>query len=251
MDVTGGAIGGLMQHMPYVGLFTVLFIAGLGLPLPEDVPLLIAGWLVHKGKADLFWMIAVGMIGVLSGDFLLYTWGRRYGTAITEHRFIRRITSPALLARAENLFERHGAKIIFAARFMPGLRAVMFMTAGIFRVRPLKFVLIDGSAAAASVPLLIWLGERFGAKFEELTKDVRNAGAVLGVIVAVVVVALIAWEYYHTKRRKRLDALLQQGLLKPIEPPASERAARPSAGDRPGARNPSGALGVGRAKGTA
>lgn len=195
-----------MVKLPYLGLFVVLFVAGLGVPLPEDIPLLIAGWLVHKGSANLYGMILVGMAGVLVGDFLLFNMGRRYGTSIVEHRMMRRVVSPTMLARAENLFERHGAKIIFFARFMPGLRAVLFATAGIFRVRPIKFLLIDGAAAAASVPLLIWLGERFGARLEELAGDVRNAQLLAVACLVAAIVVWCVWEYYQVKKRKRLAA---------------------------------------------
>ncbi len=204
--MTEGWIVALLLKLPYVGLFTVLFVAGLGLPLPEDIPLLAAGWLVHKGHANLYAMIAVGLVGVLVGDFLLFSMGRRYGIHITEHRFMKRVASPALLQRAEGMFASHGAKIIFVARFMPGLRSVLFVTAGIFRVRPIKFVLIDGSAAIASVPLLIWLGERFGEKIESLAGNVRNAQFIAVGCLAGAVAAWCAWEYYQIRRRRRLAA---------------------------------------------
>jgi len=204
--MTDTFVADLMMKLPYLGLFVVLFVAGLGVPLPEDIPLLIAGWLVHKGSANLYAMIFVGLAGVLVGDFLLFNMGRRYGTSIVEHRLMRRVVSPTMLARAESLFERHGAKIIFFARFMPGFRAVLFATAGIFRVRPIKFVLIDGAAAAASVPLFIWLGERFGARLEELAGDVRNAQLLAVACLVAAILIWCVWEYFQVKRRKRLAA---------------------------------------------
>jgi membrane protein DedA with SNARE-associated domain len=227
--MTDGFVAVLMLKLPYIGLFAVLFVAGLGVPLPEDIPLLIAGWLVHRGSANLYAMIAVGMAGVLVGDFLLFNMGRRYGEHIIEHRFMRRVATPALLMRAEALFARHGAKIIFAARFMPGLRAVLFATAGIFRVRPIKFLLIDGSAALASVPLLIWLGERFGARLEEIARDARNAQLIAAGCLVAAIVAWCVWEYYQVKRRKRLSAEMAPltsasptsvDAAQPVKPPA-------------------------------
>lgn len=195
-----------LQHAPYVGLFAVLFIAGLGVPLPEDIPLLVSGWLVYKGRADLIVMMSVGLIGVLVGDTLLFSMGRRYGSHILEHKWLRRIAPPALLHRAEALFAAHGAKIIFVARFMPGIRSVIFLTAGVFRVPRFKFMAIDGSAAVLSVPLLIYLGYRFGGAFDRLAEAVRQ-GQLVGVgILALIVAVWGLWEYQQVRKRKRLAA---------------------------------------------
>lgn len=232
--MTEGWIVALLLKLPYVGLFTILFVAGLGVPLPEDIPLLAAGWLVHKGHANLQTMIAVGLVGVLVGDFLLFSMGRRYGFHITEHRFMKRIVKPALLRRAEEYFARYGSLIIFVARFMPGLRSVLFVTAGIFRVRPIKFVLIDGSAAIASVPLLIWLGERFGEKIESLAGDVRNAQIIALGCLAAAVAAWCAWEYYQIRRRRRLspESTVSTGSPMSLGTAAADRKDRLVAGQK-------------------
>lgn len=199
----GDFVVNFIFQVPYVGLFGVLLIAGLGVPLPEDIPLLAAGWIVHRGHAELIPMMAVGLLGVLTGDFIIFSAGRRYGEHIIEHRWLRRIASPALILKAEKIFERHGEKIIFAARFMPGLRAVMFMVAGIFRVRPVKFLLIDGAAAILSVPLWVWLGAKFGEHAEKLAGDAqRVAFAALGIALA----GWIVWEYISISRRRRIEA---------------------------------------------
>ena len=240
--MTDSFIADLLEKLPYLGLFGVLLVAGLGVPLPEDIPLLIAGWLVHKGSANLYGMIGVGLAGVLIGDFLLFNMGRRYGESIIEHRMMRRVVSPALLARAEGMFARHGAKIIFVARFMPGLRAVLFATAGIFRVRPIKFLLIDGAAAAASVPLLIWLGERFGARLEEIAHDARKAQLIAAACLAAAIAVWCGWEYYQVKRRKRVGA--------EATPPRGEEGTTPKAsmGDVPRSAQSSSTLAVSPSK---
>ena len=188
----------------YLGLFIVLMAAGLGLPLPEDIPLIAAGWLVHKsgGQVDLHRMMLTGLAGVMLGDTMLYYMGRRYGTHIVEHRWLRRIAKPWLVRKAREKYEQHGAKILFAARFMPGLRAVLFMTAGTFRVPAWKFLLIDGSAALISVPTWIWVASKFSGTIEELLHDARTATYVIvGVLLAALAVWIV-WEYFHNLRKR-------------------------------------------------
>lgn len=231
-------------QMPHIGLLVILMVAGLGVPLPEDIPLLTAGWLVHRGLAGFWGMAGVGLVGVLAGDLILFSMARRYGEHIVEHRWLRRIASPALLRRAENIYARHGLKIIFVARFMPGLRAVLFMVAGIFQVRPLTFLAIDGTAALGSVPLLIWLGWRFGQRIEQLAGDVRRAQLFAGACLAVAIAAWIVWEYYQVRRRRRLMAENAEAAAKAEA--TAERMPREGVKERAGA---AAALIAGRTKG--
>lgn len=190
----------------YAGLFGILFVAGLGVPLPEDIPLLAAGWLAYRGHADLGLMMLTGLIGVLVGDALIFNMGRRYGTHIVEHRWLRRIAKPWLLERARGLYENHGMKILFAARFMPGLRSVLYLTAGVCRVPYWKFFVIDGCAALISVPAWVWVGYYFSQQIEKVVGGARLASKVVG---GLLLVALICWgiyEYYHNLRKKNRAA---------------------------------------------
>jgi membrane protein DedA with SNARE-associated domain len=242
----------------YLGLFIVLMAAGLGLPLPEDIPLIAAGWLVHKsdGQVHLHLMILTGLAGVMLGDTMLFYMGRRYGTHIVEHRWLRRIAKPWLVEKARQKYVQHGAKILFAARFMPGLRAVLFMTAGTFRVPAWKFLLIDGFAALISVPTWIWAASKFSGTIEELLHDAKTATYVMvGVLLAALAVWIV-WEYFHNLRKRNgaIGVSLSVGptaaadlaaapptLAKPAadkfaaDKSAAADAARPPAGKRPAA----------------
>ena len=204
----------LLSKFSYVGLFLVLIAAGLGVPLPEDIPLLAAGWLVHHGSADLTLMIITGMLGVMVGDSMLFSMGKRYGDHIVDHRWLKRIAKPWLLERARTMYANHGMKIIFAARFMPGLRSVMFLTAGVFKVPYWKFFVIDGFAALISVPLWVWVGARFSGHLEAILKAAR-----LGTygLVGLVALALVAWgvyEYRHNLKKREDDRQAAAGEIR-------------------------------------
>jgi membrane protein DedA with SNARE-associated domain len=192
----------MYEQLPYLTVWLVLVLASFGLPIPEDIPLLTGGYLCHTGRAWMPVMIAVGMIGVLTGDIMLFAMGRRFGHHIVEHRFLRRVVNPSRLLAAERMFARHGVKILFIGRFLPGLRAMIFMAAGVLKVRPIVFVAVNGSAASISVPTLVILGYIFGGSLEHIKHDVRVATH--SIAAAVMVIGLIAGGIWLHRRQTRL-----------------------------------------------
>jgi membrane protein DedA with SNARE-associated domain len=202
-----------VDQWSYLGLFLILIAAGLGVPLPEDIPLIASGWMVHTGHGSLTLMILTGLAGVMIGDSLLFNMGRRYGDHVFEHRWFRRIAKPWLIERARLQYAKHGWKILFLARFMPGLRSVLFLIAGAFKVPYWLFLSTDGLAALISVPLWIWAGWHFGDQVEHFMKDARRATYV---VLGVLLVCLVIWaiyEYRHNLSAKTAPT------AEPLAPP--------------------------------
>lgn len=195
-----------LTNWSHVGLFAVLVAAGFGLPLPEDIPLVLSGFIVAEAHGEAFTpliiMILTGLFGVMTGDSATYWLGRYFGPGIVEKRWFRRIAKPWLIERAKEKYTRHGAKVLFASRFMPGLRCVMFMMAGVFKIPYWKLLAYNGGAAVLSVPLLIWAGWKFG---RTIIDTVRSFGEVVGAVVILGFLGYIAYEYFHNYRRKGRD----------------------------------------------
>lgn len=221
----------ILSRWTHLGLFTVLIAAGFGLPLPEDIPLIVAGLIVrHTHGPDvqaLLLMMLTGVAGVMIGDSCLFFLGRRYGAGVVEKRWFRKIAKPWLLEKARDKFEHHGAKILFVARFMPGIRAVMFLTAGVFRVPYWKLLAFDGSAALFSVPAWIWAGWYFSEKIRVVFDSARIGSIVLGAILILGLIGWGFWEYYHNLRKKgRPPEILTESpseILEEVSVPLTEQ----------------------------
>jgi membrane protein DedA with SNARE-associated domain len=148
----------------YLAVFVMLLICGFGVPIPEDVTLVTGGVIAGLGYADVHTMFAVGMAGVLVGDGLVFTTGRLQGERVMRWRPVQRIMTPERFAAAQGAFARYGRWVMFVARFLPGLRTPVFLTAGITRrVSFGTWFLMDGLAALISVPIWVYLGY-FGAQ---------------------------------------------------------------------------------------
>ncbi len=172
-----------IEHFTYAGLFVVLMLCGLGLPLPEDVALLAGGFLVHRGVTHYPMTLAVSLVGVVAGDNSLFFLGRRFGTGLVRYFGINRPGTKVQLDRIRDFMERHGHRAIFYARFLAGLRALVYLSAGSFGVTPARFFFYDLMGAVISVPIVVSIGYLFGGQLEMVIHYVGGFERVIWVVV--------------------------------------------------------------------
>ena len=202
----------------YAAVFGVLVACGFGVPIPEDITLVAGGIISGLGYANVHWIFAVGMAGVLVGDGTMFFAGRIFGNRILRVRFVAKIMTPARYAAVQQKFEKYGNWVLFAARFMPGLRSPIFLTAGISRkVSPLRFFLSDGLAALLSVPVWVYLGY-FGADNREWLMSIVNRGQTgLFVLLGVLVLAIVGYFLYRRRKQRRLGSQSVEAQVKLVQ----------------------------------
>lgn len=198
ISLLGGAVG----VVAYGLVFVVLLAAGFGLPLPEDIPLIMGGVLVHRGQATLWVMIVVGYLGIIIGDSVMFGLGRRFGTKVGGG-FFSRIVTPEKRAQVEGLFKKHGEKIVMIARFLPGVRTVTYFTAGSVGMSYVRFATYDSIAALASAPLFVLLGYYFGADIDALLVRIAAGERKVMIGLVVLVVAAVAFNRWRAARSKK------------------------------------------------
>ncbi|MGA7873233.1 MAG: DedA family protein [Candidatus Binatus sp.] len=188
-----GLVSAYIEHFTYVGLFVVLMLCGLGLPMPEDVALLAGGYLVHRGITRYPITLAVSLLGVVAGDNSLFFMGRHFGSGLVRYFSIGRPGRKHQIERIEGFMQRHGHRAIFYARFLAGLRALIYLSAGSFGVRPAVFLAYDLLGALISVPIVVTLGYVFGKQLELLVKYIGGFERLI------VVVAILSVAVYGTR----------------------------------------------------
>lgn len=193
------------------GPFLVLLLCGLGLPIPEDVVLITAGVLGQIEGRSWIEISALMYAGVLAGDSATFLAGRHLGGWVLTSKWFQRIFPPTKQAKVVDFFEKNGSMGLFIGRFLPGLRAPIFFTAGSMKVRFVKFLFFDGLAALISVPVFVWLGhwlwERFHDDIEQFNRTLSQTHEYAGwAAVSLVVIAVITFTLWRRKRRARKEA---------------------------------------------
>ena len=212
-------LGNASGIVAYGAVFGVLVACGLGVPLPEDISLILGGFLAHKGAASLEGMMFIGFAGILVGDSLIYFAGRRVGSKVGKGNpsgFFSRVVTPEKRAKVEHLFVKHGQKIVMIARFLPGVRAVTYFTAGSAGMPYWRFILWDGLAALLSAPVFVWLGFHFGGELEFLISKVKDAQFVVFGVGGAAIVGFLVYRF----TRKKTAAV----VVPPLAPVAAVRS---------------------------
>lgn len=194
-----------LTHFTYWGVILVLLASGVGLPIPEDIPLITAGYLSARGYASIEIMIPLTFIMVVGADFLLYLMGRKYGRHVPKLPLFRRFLTPKRLAAAEMAFHTHGGKTLFTSRFVPGVRAAVFFTAGVFKIPAWKMLLFDGGAALISVPVLVLAGYFFADHIDAVKEAAFATQVSVGILIAIAIGGYVFYKWRKHKTRVELD----------------------------------------------
>jgi membrane protein DedA with SNARE-associated domain len=183
-------------HWGYVAIFVVVVLGNVGLPVPEETILALAGYLVWRGKLRMSLVLVVGIVSAVVGDNIGYWLGRRYGqTALP--RYARWVLGhPERLETMKAFVARRGAVAVFVARFIPGVRFTAGPLAGALGLSFASFLAANVAGAVVYVPVVVGagyaVGYGFGAYVERLRYVVGEAERIVLVVVLLGILALIA-----------------------------------------------------------
>jgi membrane protein DedA with SNARE-associated domain len=188
---------------PYFLIFGILLVCGLGLPIPEDITLFAAGLSAYYGLTDLWIIIIVSYLGVLIGDSIIFWLGAVYGRKLTKKWLFHKLLPDDRLNSVRTKFHEKGNKLIFVARFMPGLRAPIFFSAGTLHLPYRVFFFYDGLAAFLSVPTIIGAVYYFGDELDKVVRVIQQIEhSIIVVVVGAVLLILAKWYITHRKLKK-------------------------------------------------
>jgi membrane protein DedA with SNARE-associated domain len=189
-------------------MFGLLFSCGLGVPLPEDIPLLLGGFFVADHRMNLVITAIAGWCGIIGGDCVLYSLGRRFGMNITKIPVIGTHVSVKRIEHAHGLFEKYGVWVVAVGRLFAGIRGAMVIAAGTLRFNFFKFIIADGLAACVSGGLFIALGYWGHHKFGDLHHIEHQIEKYQRFVLAgliIVVLLFVLWKLHQGNKKKAAE----------------------------------------------
>lgn len=180
----------------YLAVFVLMTLESACIPIPSEVTMLFAGFLVSQGEIDFVGVALVGTFANLVGSWIAYAVGRTGGRALLERYGKYVLIREHEIARAEAWFGRHGELAVFVSRMLPVVRTFISLPAGIAEMPVARFTIYSFAGSLPWVFALTGAGWALGDNWHAVLGSFTAASVAIG---AVMVAAFGAW--YLRRRR--------------------------------------------------
>ena len=195
-------IVGVIGLFGYAGVFVLMLLESGGIPIPSEVIMPFAGFLVASGQMNFWLLVLVGAVGNLAGSLAAYWISWRGGRPLIEKSGRYFLIFRPDLDLVDRWFSRYGELAVFFGRLLPVVRTYISFPAGVAKMDLKKFCLYTFIGALPWTALFAWLGVKLGSRWELISQTLHNFDlAILLVIIALIF--LYIWR--HIKNQSRQD----------------------------------------------
>lgn len=190
-----------VQSLGYIGIFVMTFIESSFIPIPAEVTMVPAGYLVQQQQMSGWWVMISATAGCVSGALFNYWLAAHYGRRLFVRYGKYFFMTEQKLAKMEHFFEDHGDMATFSGRLLPGIRHYISFPAGLAHMNLRRFIIYTAAGGGIWMFILMALGYYIGEE-KELMKQYLP-WIVWGLIAFVVVGGLAYWFHPRTRERRR------------------------------------------------
>jgi membrane protein DedA with SNARE-associated domain len=188
----------LFSEYGYAVVFVGVMLENAGLPVPGETVLLAGAALAHFGRLTIGWVIVLAICGAILGDNVGFLVGRHGGRVLAERHGWRVGLTVRRLEQFDAFFVRHGAKTVFIARFVTGLRVVGAVLAGGSGMPWLRFLFFNATGAVVWCTVIAAAGYSLAYSWDKLEHLIGGTS-----LMALAVVALLVAVAFKRARRER------------------------------------------------
>ncbi len=190
----------------YLGVLLLMAIESACIPLPSEIIMPFAGYLVYTGRFHLLWAATAGALGCNLGSVIAYEIGCYGGRPLVERYGSYIFLTRHDLDLADRFFLRFGAAAVFIGRLLPVIRTFIALPAGIAKMPRLKFHVYTFVGSWPWCFGLAWVGMKLGERWDTDPR-LRQWMHRLDALIIVVVLAAVTWFVRsHWKGRVRATA---------------------------------------------
>lgn len=209
----------LVMNFGSWAVFLTMTVESMGAPLPSEIIMPLAGFLVSIGQLEMWEAVTAGTLGCTAGSLLSYAIGRKWGDQAIHKvgRFL--LISPTSMDRAIRWFARYGQNVVFWARLLPIVRGLVSYPAGSTRLNIGLFLLLSMLGSLLWCWLFAWLGLLLGDNWEAIYQAMH--GPILWVVIGLglILLAGLAWLILRRRRLMKKQTLNSSEVPSEIDHP--------------------------------
>jgi membrane protein DedA with SNARE-associated domain len=190
----------------YLGVVILMAIESACIPLPSEIIMPFAGYLVYTGRFNLLWAATAGAIGCNVGSIIAYEIGYYGGRPLVEKYGSRLLLSRHDLEIADRFFHRFGSAAVFLARLMPVVRTFIALPAGVARMPRLRFHIYTFAGSWPWCYALAWMGMKLGERWHTDPRLSHWLHRLDAVVLLVLLLGLVWFVRAHWKNRIQATA---------------------------------------------
>lgn len=191
-----------VEHLGVLGIFIMTFLESTFMPIPSEITMIPAGYLVQQGKMDFISVLLASIAGTVGGAYFNYWIARHFGRGLFLRYGKYFLMTPAKLKKLESFFDKHGAISTFIGRLIPGVRHYISFPAGLAQMNRRTFIIYTALGGAIWMTVLITLGYHIG---ENRALMVKWLPLIKGGMLLVILVLLAGYILRGKIKRQRAE----------------------------------------------
>lgn len=195
----GGIIIAIIKQTGYFGVIFTMAVESACIPLPSEIIMPFAGFLVSQGHFSLWGVAFWGAVGNLLGSWVAYLVGKYGGRPFLDKYGKYVLLSHHDLNLADSWFKKYGEAIVFFSRLLPVVRTFISLPAGIASMNPWKFSIYTFAGALPWSLFLAYLGYKLGAQWMDLRVYFHRFDLVIGLFIIAAVVWFVRRHIKHCR----------------------------------------------------
>lgn len=200
LEIIANWIINQISALGYAGVAAMMAIESACIPLPSEIIMPFAGFLVHTGRFDLHLASLSGALGCAIGSAVAYYAGMKGGRPFLIKYGKYLLIRTRDIDKADHWFGKYGESIVFISRLLPVVRTFISFPAGVARMHFGRFLLYSFVGSVPWCYFLAYIGKRMGEKWDSIRSYFHNADIVIGLIIGL---AFVLWLYHHLKPEKQ------------------------------------------------
>jgi membrane protein DedA with SNARE-associated domain len=192
-----------IAQLGYVGIFFLMMLESMVVPVPSEFVMPFAGFLIIEGSFNFILVIVASTLGSITGSLLFYYVGKTGGHTLVEKYGKYVLVDTQDIVKTEEWFKKRGELTIFLARLVPVVRHLISLVAGIGKMDVKKFAVYTILGAGLWNGILTYLGFILGQHWDEVSQYTESLDLV---IIILLIAGCLYFVYRHLKRRKKNPA---------------------------------------------